>query len=329
VRELRPLVDRVDVVFSGRHPDKLWDVEVFEPFRAFRGLTFITDRGRINYLKTALQLDFGCFISNITQLTPRDYDLVVTDFEPVSAWFAKRHKIESVGLGHQYVFKYNIPIPKPDLLGLSIARNFAPADHPLGIHWYHFNQPIIPPILPEMEPADEIEEDRIVVYLPFEERKDIINFFKRFPEYRFRYYTSIDRFRNFKNIDLCPLSRENFLNELKTCYGVVCNSGFQLTSEVIHLGKKLLVKPVNNQVEQESNALVLKQLGLGDYMKTLDEDAFNAWIDEPPCEPVRYPNVARNLAEWLSRGNWSEVDALVDELWSEVDYEFELKPVEY
>jgi uncharacterized protein (TIGR00661 family) len=48
------------------------------------------------------------------------------------------------------------------------------------------------------------------------------------------------------------------------------NAGFELASEAMFLGKKILVKPLAGQMEQLSNALVIDSLELGMVMKRLN-----------------------------------------------------------
>ena len=44
---------------------------------------------------------------------------------------------------------------------------------------------------------------------------------------------------------------------VRGCAGVVCNSGFELISECLQLGKTVLTRPVLGQMEQMSNAFAL------------------------------------------------------------------------
>ncbi len=69
---------------------------------------------------------------------------------------------------------------------------------------------------------------------------------------------------------LRPFSRSGFIDNLKNCNGVICNAGFELASEALHAGKKMLVKPLAGQLEQPSNAQAMRKLGLGDVMERLD-----------------------------------------------------------
>ena len=53
---------------------------------------------------------------------------------------------------------------------------------------------------------------------------------------------------------------EGFQQDLHRCEGVICSAGFELPSEAIQLGKKLLVQPVAGQMEQQQRASVALRL---------------------------------------------------------------------
>ena len=128
IRNLKADGHDVQVIVSGRDPALLWEMEVFEPFVALEGLTFSTKRGRLQYLKTARRLNFFGFYSDIRRFDARGVDVVITDFEPVSARIARRHRLPSIGIGHQYAFRHRIPIAGFDPAAMYVIRNFAPAE---------------------------------------------------------------------------------------------------------------------------------------------------------------------------------------------------------
>ena len=121
-----------------------------------------------------------------------------------------------------------------------------------------------------------------------------------------------------KNIHLRPLSRDGFHRDLISCHGVISNAGFELASEAIHLGKKILVKPLKGQMEQLSNALALEKLCLGVSMDTLDAKVVDHWLHHFHGKQVIYPNVAGTLAEWIASGQWECRQPLIDTLWKQV-----------
>jgi hypothetical protein len=96
----------------------------------------------------------------------------------------------------------------------------------------------------------------------------------------------------------------------------MCNAGFSLISEALHLGRKVLAKPVSGQVEQKANALALQRLGLGSVMHGLDRDAVRNWLQLPPPEPQNYPEVLPRIAEWIHGGAWDRPEELAESVWA-------------
>ena len=322
IRNLKGRGHEVQVLFSGRVPGLVQESQIFEPYTVRRGLTFITRKGGIDYLKTAAQLNFAEFLWDIRCFDASGFDLVITDFEPISARIAKRHGIPSIGIGHQYAFMYDIPMAKGNPLGLFILRNFAPADHMLGLHWHHFDRPILPPIVPDHFESDRaVNDKKILVYLPFEDLDEIENMLREFDTHNFHiYHGSCNQPEDKGNLHLRPFSREGFLRDLCECGGVICNAGFELPSEALHLGKRILAKPLTGQIEQKSNALALGQLGLATVSGRLNGKQVSDWLDgagDPAAKPANYPDVAKYLAEWIESRQWNDISGLVGSVWND------------
>ena len=73
----------VDVLISG----KVQSLNFDEPLKhQFEGFTFVYEGGGVNWINTLLNIKPIPFIKDVKKLNLDDYDLVVTDFEPVSAW---------------------------------------------------------------------------------------------------------------------------------------------------------------------------------------------------------------------------------------------------
>jgi uncharacterized protein (TIGR00661 family) len=51
----------VDWVFSGREKSGFFDMEIFGDYQVYRGMTFVTEHGKINFIKTAMQTNIGQF----------------------------------------------------------------------------------------------------------------------------------------------------------------------------------------------------------------------------------------------------------------------------
>ena len=88
----------VDVtwLFSGRSAERLFDMEPFGNFEHRRGLTFATRVGRIRYLETVTSNNVFEFWRDIRGLDLSPYDIIVTDYEPVTAWAARLAGSEGV-----------------------------------------------------------------------------------------------------------------------------------------------------------------------------------------------------------------------------------------
>jgi uncharacterized protein (TIGR00661 family) len=319
IRELKNLGHNVQVLLSGRKPAMQSELKEFEPYQTYKGLTFCSNRGRLKYFQTAFSLNFFQFYRDIASFTDSDFDLVITDFEPISARIARRKSLPSIGIGHQYAFIHDIPTGGDNPLARFVIKNFAPADYSVGLHWHHFNRPILPPIVPhKIDGNPKNIENKILVYLPFEQLKDILALIKPFHRYEFFIYHALANAKDSGNIHLRPFSRPGFLSDLNECNGVISNAGFELASEAIYLGKRILVKPLDGQMEQLSNAKAITSLKLGMAMARLNNVRVAQFLERPAGTPIKFPNVARMGAEWVEGGQWEDVEGLARVAWQRI-----------
>lgn len=305
---------QVDYLFSGRQRQDLFDMEAFGDFACHPGLTFVTASGAIQPIATYRQNRIGTLLRDIKELDLSPYDLILTDFEPISAWAAHRQKKTAIAIGHQYAFDHTIPKRGNNPLSALFMRHFTPATLRLGLHWHHFNQPILPPIADTHQQELTVIPNKILVYLGFEDTESVIAYLRPFQEHQFFIYAPISAAQDRGNIQLRPLSRSGFQEDLASCNGVISNAGFELASEAIHLGKKLLVKPLKGQMEQLSNAAALEQLTLGMTMDSLDNIVLQHWLKDFQGKRIIYPSVPAALAQWLAQGQWQRSDSLDKEL---------------
>lgn len=309
----------VDYLFSGRRPEDYFDMEEFGNWQSASGLSFIADHGRIALWKTARKNQLINLWRDIKNLDLSSYDRVICDFEPITAWAAKRQGVDCIALGHQYAFQYDIPIEGDSWLSRALIKHFAPGAQQLGLHWHHFDQPILPPIvhIPNGESTNAAPETFILVYLGFEDTNEVLALLEQFPDTRFVYYGAFSSAQTRDNIQLEPLSVEGFKLALHRCNGVICNAGFELASEAIQLGKPILVKPLKGQMEQLSNARALEQLKLGSRMETLCSNKLRLWLKAGKPTQYQYPNVAKAITEWLLSASQCSVAELSKSLWSD------------
>ena len=224
-----------------------------------------------------------------------------------------------LGIGHQYAFRHNIPRRGSDPLADQVMKYFAPADIGVGLHWHHFGQPILPPIIETPDVPTTVDAKKIVVYLPFEDSQTVMRHLCPFENFNFHVYSPDPFESKYAHIKFNPLSREGFQKDLYDCAGIISNAGFELASESLQLGKKILAKPLHAQMEQISNAAALQQLGYGHTMFELDSQTIEDWLHNPHAVRITYPNVAKVLVDWLQAG-MPTIDAdFVEQVWDGVD----------
>ena len=304
----------IDFVFSGRKREDFFDMEPFGDFRLFQGLTLFYGRGKLQFLKTVSQNKLWCFLRDVYSLDLSAYDLVISDFEPISAWSAKIRGVPCIALSHQSAFEYEVPKAKGYWASKLAMKLFSPSKTNIGFHYHHFNQPILPPLIggTKKTPTDK---NKIVVYMGFEELHEVIDFVSPFTDYEFQIFAKVDQPITRGHIRINPLSHSEFHKQLNRCTGVISNAGFELSSEALQLGKKLLVKPLMGQYEQICNVLALKQLGRAQSMESLDQNILEQWLQVPPQTPINYPQVASPLADWILDANRCDLQQLAKQVW--------------
>ncbi len=320
--ELKNAGIEVDYIFSGRPASEYFNMEPFGSYKTYRGLTFATNNGQIQYLKTAITNNILNLRYEIKSLDVHDYDLIITDFEPVSAWAARLQNLPSLGIGHQYAFDYNIPVEGSNWMAKSIMKHFAPATVSLGVHWYHFDNPVLPPIIEAPIEHARVQPRKILVYLPFENIKPICAWLEAEKDFEFYIYHHLTEPEEHGHLHLRPLSREKFQADLASCEGVITNSGFELAGETIQYGKKILTKPLHGQMEQISNAAALRILKRADVISTLNPAVLKAWLKKTNPDPIRYPNVAREIVKWIASGQQESLESLSQRLWKSCESDF-------
>ncbi|WP_137223321.1 MJ1255/VC2487 family glycosyltransferase [Shewanella sp. MEBiC00475] len=309
----------VDFLFSGRTPQHYFDMQCFGDYQTRNGMTFVTENGRVNTVKTAQCNLKTPILSEIKQLDLTGYDLVLNDFEPVSAWAAKQQNVPSIAISHQAALQHPVPKQGNSWFNEFLLNHFAPVDIGLGCHWHHFGFPILPPFV-EVSSNKGDHSHQILVYLPFEDADRIAAFLAPFDQYHFFVYHSAKPLKKLADhIHWHGFNREGFKQRMAQCGGVIGNAGFELASEAMTLGKKLLVKPLQGQFEQSANVAALQLLAAAESMQTLDTMVLKRWLKSPSPKPIAYPQVGDALVEWLTMGDWHQPQDLCKRLWSQVE----------
>lgn len=320
-RVMAPALDaegiEVDYLFSGRSREQFFDMAPFGDFDCRAGLTFATKGGEVSMWGTYRQNSLRQFWRDVKSMDLSQYDLVLNDFEPITAWAARQQGKECISVSHQNAFQHKVPVAGQRWIDRMIMQKFAPATIHLGCHWHHFGCDLLPPFI---EPPESLARDvgHLLIYLPFEEPEEVAALFASVPEIQCHVYHGQPAPANLADhIHWHGFERAGFHQHLTGCSGVVCSAGFELVSEALVLGKKLLLRPLRGQFEQKSNALALELLGAAQTMKRGDPEEIRAWMASSAQEAIHYPQMGQMLARWLTRGEWHKVSELCQQAWSE------------
>jgi uncharacterized protein (TIGR00661 family) len=267
----------VDIITSGTNSQlKL----PFEIKKQFQGLSFFYNKkGGIDWIKTLLSLKLKQFLSDL-KYDVSSYDLIISDFEPVSAWSARRSNKKSIGIGNQYSFRSN-KTPRPffkDIFSELFIKYFAPCKEHIGINYKKYDEFITLPIISDDFINKKVTNKRFyLVYLPSMSSKFISKQINMYGIGNWKVY-SPDVLKDSTDgiVKLKKLDKEKFSKDLLNCSGIITASGFSTTSEALVLGKKLWSIPIKGQYEQLCNAKALKEMGI--LTKDFNDDTLFEWI---------------------------------------------------
>lgn len=277
IPKLKKDVD-VDVLISGTNSQLKTNFE----FKHYKGISlFYTGNGSLDYLKMFQENKLTSFLRNVKKCQLDQYDLILNDFEPLTAWASKIRNLPHYAISHQWAVKH-INSPKPqnqDPLAKIVLDKYAPSNDGLGFHFKAYHSSIHLPVLrQEILNGKSAYESFYLVYLPSYHHEQLIQFFKHFPHINFIIFSpSIKTNLNINNLEILPIDGDFFIKKLLTCEGVICNAGFELPSEALYLKKKLFVIPIAKQYEQLCNYTALKKIGV-DGSLNLDREEVDLWL---------------------------------------------------
>ena len=291
----------VDVLVSGIQAD----INVPFPVKyVFKGLSFIFGKkGGVDLFETYKKSHVKQLVKEIRSLPVHEYDLVISDFEPVSAWACVLKNKPCISLSHQAaVLNKKSPQARHiDPVGKAILKVYAPSSVQYGFHFGEYDRNIFTPVIrKEVRDAELSNKGHYTVYLPAYSDKRIISILSKCEGVEWHIFSKHFEHRiESENIKVFPINSIDFINSMASSAGVLCGAGFETPAEALFLKKKLLVVPMKKQFEQHCNAAALARMGVP-VIKSLKEKHFDVlrnWIDSEERIEVDYPDNTVNIVE--------------------------------
>jgi uncharacterized protein (TIGR00661 family) len=297
----------VDILVSGIQGDlKL----PFEVKYEMRGLSFIFGKkGGVDLWKTIRRANLRKFLKNIRELDVAQYDIVISDFEPVSAWACYRKNKDCIAMSHQSaVLNKAFALPDDtDLKGKVILQNYAPATHKYGFHFRAEGNTIFTPVIRKQVRNQAVTiQGHITVYLPAYDDRRLLKRLSAYKDVNWQVFSKHNKKRMVhKNVTIEPINNALFTQSMAGSNGVLCGAGFETPAEALFLGKKLLVIPMKNQYEQQLNAAALQQMGVPviKSLKSKYKAVISDWLKNGIGVPVIYPDITQQIVDFVVKNH--------------------------
>ncbi|HMR18814.1 MAG TPA: glycosyltransferase family protein [Sphingobacterium sp.] len=291
----------VDILISGIQADI---VLPFEIKYKLHGLSFIFGKsGGIDLWRTFMSSTIRRFIQEINAVPIEKYDLILNDFEPITAWACHTKEIPCIGLSHQIGAMHpNSPKPEEgDMVGRFIMKNYAPVTAGYGFHFKSYHNSIFTPVIrSEIRHIEASQNGHYTVYLPAYDDARLLKHLARFKDVQWEVFSKHNTQPiTLKNITINPIDSAAFIQSMASSEGVLCGAGFETPAEALYLKKKLLVIPMKNQYEQHLNAAALEEMGVPviNSLKRKFEFEIELWLNNPDHVQVDYPDNTFNIVE--------------------------------
>jgi uncharacterized protein (TIGR00661 family) len=301
-REIIPMLQsfgEVDVLLSGDQSNVKLPVPI--KYRS-KGLTFIYNRhGGLSYWHTLMKNNLWRIWRELRHFPVTEYDLVINDFEFISAWACRWQGKECISLGHQAAFNSKkVPRPlKNDRLGELVLRYYAPGSKTIGFHFKAYDQGIYPPVIrSEIRALRPENHGHYCVYLPAYGDDELQQSLQRISNRKWQVFTRYSKRRyQIKNVEFIPVNNRDFLESLRTCEGLLTSAGFESPAEALFLGKKVFVVPIAGQYEQFCNAAALKDFSVPCALSLNDKAIKHLahWVYEGKAQKINFPDLTMEI----------------------------------
>jgi uncharacterized protein (TIGR00661 family) len=291
----------VDLLVSGRQADV--SLPYIIKYKK-QGVSYtFGKKGGIDMIDTVKHLRPFDLIKDINTFPVHEYDLVINDFEPVTAWACKLKKKTCVGLSHQAAYlSPRTPRPeKKDPFAEWVFHHYAPTDIHYGFHFKSFDHFIYTPVIrSEIRQLEPTNKGHITVYLPAHADELLVSYFTQVKDVQwevFSKHSTISYTR--ENVKVSPVVNEEFIASLASSDGLLTAGGFESPAEAIHLRKKVMVIPMIGQYEQQCNALAARDIGVT-MVKEINShftERLRSWLNFELPPNIYYPDITGKIIE--------------------------------
>lgn len=226
-------------------------------------------------------------------------DIVITDYEPISAKVAYAHKVPLVTIDQQS--KYLTGDFPTELHGQTYADEvarlkmfFPTAATRIACSFFDVVKKkddedvvMLPPIIKDSvlnmknEPVEPVS---ILVYFSSQKEfpqnlSDVALIFSKISNVQFHIFApNIDGAKEYENVHLYKHGDDHFGEVLKTCSGIISTAGHTLLSEAMHLGIPVYAIPLP-VYEQQMNAEVIDKNGFGIRSESINEQDIKNFVE--------------------------------------------------
>jgi len=236
-------------------------------------------------------------------------ELVISDFESFSYFYAKMHKLPLISIDNMQVMNrcaLDIAISKEEKSNFQLAKSIVKAKVPGCDHYFitsffdaettKKNTSIVPPIIRQaILDAKVTRKNHILMYQTSSSLKTVKESLHQLPNETFYVYGMNQDYTD-GNVVFKPFSEKGFIDDLASAKAVIANGGFSFISEAVYLKKPIYSFPIHNQFEQWMNAAYIQKLGYGRHFDTLNADNLKAFLFDLNM-------FEKNLASYKQNGN--------------------------
>jgi len=302
-REIVPLLQQygeLDLMVSGTQAE----VSLSQPLKyRLHGFSFVFGtKGGVDKWATFKLMNLRQLWRDVHQLPLKQYDLIINDFEPVSAWACRVQKLESVSLSHQCSF-VSKKTPRPAKWNYAewLFKYYSPTTHHIGFHFEKYDDFIHTPVIrSDIRKLETTNMGHYTVYLPAYDDKTLVKYLSQAKDVQWQIFSKRQKTQLQEgNVLISPVNNEAFNKSMASCEGLLTGGGFEGPAEAMFLKKKVMMIPMSGQYEQRCNALSASKLGVP-VIHTIDDEfvpQLNQWIQNGKAVNAHFPDETAQIID--------------------------------